>query len=562
MNREEYFHNDWARLQYSRTKFRMPFQHTTAFNAGDIVPLEVEQIYPGDSIKSDVSYLLRMFTPIGPLMSNMYLDIYSFFVPMRLVWEHWEEFYGQNNTSAWTENFEYTIPQNIWWNESSSDDNHCLGDYLGLPNSSEMDYKLNVSDLWRRAYLNIYNNWFRDENIIAPILYSVGDELEDAPAYNYGSAPLKAAKFHDYFTSLLPEPQKGDAPVIGDDLDIVGSTKFHSIDQSHPLTLLSDGFAANNSHQVFAVRTGAQSGVMAVDASNAGVSDANTKGVLGSNWVAKMTITIEDIRNAAVVTHVLEKLASAGSRYVESLVGLWGVTPSNASLQIPEYLGGKRFAINVSELMSSADTLSSDGSTGAPVGQPGAFVKNGRSDHLFNKAFTEHGMLFTVGVVRIEQTYFQGVERKFTDKSFFDFYLPATANIGNQPVYLEQLSWMAARERYDDDDTEYPGDDFSRKYVLGYSEAWAHLRYTPYRLSSIMRPGAVNALSYYTASDVIPTDVALNQEFIEQGEAGLNRCLVVPSATRGGFQFFGDFKFNNIWTRILPAHSVPGLTRI
>lgn len=553
MNREEYFHNDWARLQYSRTKFRMPFQHTTAFNAGDIVPLEVEQIYPGDSIKSDVSYLLRMFTPIGPLMSNMYLDIYSFFVPMRLVWEHWEEFYGQNNTSAWTENFEYTIPQNTWNNESSSDDNHCLGDYLGLPNSSEMDYTLNVSDLWRRAYLNIYNNWFRDENIIAPILYSVGDELEAEPAYNYGSAPLKAAKFHDYFTSLLPEPQKGDAPVIGDDLAVVPLSKTNSWGSVGASfydgegSVLHGPLQLDNTYGALSVKTG----------------DTPTSGIArGSNLWAKMTITIEDIRNAAVVTHVLEKLASAGSRYVESLVGLWGVTPSNASLQIPEYLGGKRFAINVSELMNSADTLSSDGSTGAPVGQPGAFVKNGRSDHLFNKAFTEHGMLFTVGVVRIEQTYFQGVERKFTDKSFFDFYLPATANIGNQPVYLEQLSWMAARLRYEEDSEEFPGDDFSRKYVLGFSEAWAHLRYTPYRLSSIMRPGAVNALSYYTASDVIPDEVALNQEFIEQGEAGLNRCLVVPSATRGGFQFFGDFKFNNIWTRILPAHSVPGLTRI
>lgn len=554
MNREEYFHNDWSRLAYSRTRFNMPFQHTTAFNVGDIVPLEVEQIYPGDSIKSHLSYLLRMFTPIAPLMSNMYLDVYSFFVPMRIVWEHWEEFYGQNNTSAWTENFEYTIPQTDWNNYQGN--THCLGDYIGLPMYGGTIYtNVEVSDLWRRAYLKIYNDWFRDENLIAPILFSVGDTPEVSQSFTYGSAPLKAAKFHDYFTALLPEPTKGDAPVIGDDLTILGSTsdRVTSKADTYPIAWknYSDGSNATNQN-------------LAINASGLGVgvsaSNLGQNYVYPSNLIAKMTVTIEDIRNAAVVTHVLEKLASSGSRYVESLVGLWGVTPSNASLQIPEYLGGKRFPINVSEIMSSSDTLNADGTTGAPVGQPGAFVKNGRSDALFNKAFTEHGMLFTVGVVRVEQTYFQGLDRKFTDKSFFDFYLPATANIGNQPVYVEQLNLQAAPQKGGEGADK--NDPVLRSQVLGYSEAWAHLRYTPYRLSSIMRPTANNALSYYTASDVIANDVVLNQSFIEQGETGLNRALVVPSATRGGFQFFGDFKFSNTWTRILPAHSVPGLTRI
>lgn len=548
MNREEYFHNDWSRLAYSRTRFNMPFQHSTAFNAGDIVPLEVEQIYPGDSIKSHLSYLLRMFTPIAPLMSNMYLDVYSFFVPMRIVWEHWEEFYGQNNTSAWTENFEYTIPQTYWNNYEG--DTHCLGDYIGLPYYGGNRYSnVEVSDLWRRAYLKIYNDWFRDENIIAPILFSVGDTPEATPSYEYHSAPLKAAKFHDYFTALLPEPTKGEAPVIGDDLNVVGGSALHDTDA---IKFTGSGLSGSD----HALGVSSADNLTAFQAASSG---AMTR-ITSTNLVAQMTITIEDIRNAAVITHVLEKLASSGSRYVESLVGLWGVTPSNAALQIPEYLGGKRFSINVGEIMSASDTLSSDGETGAPVGQPGAFVKNGRSDALFNKAFTEHGMLFTVGVVRVEQTYFQGLDRKFTDKSFFDFYLPQTANIGNQPVYVEELNLQAAPT------VGGTGTDslnpVLRSQVLGYSEAWAHLRYTPYRLSSIMRPTAANALSYYTASDVIPNDVVLNQSFIEQGETGLDRTLVVPSETRGAFQFFGDFKFNNTWTRILPAHSVPGLTRI
>lgn len=552
MNREEYFHSDWSNLRYSRSRFRMPFQHTTAFNAGDIVPLEVEQIYPGDSIQSHMSYLLRMFTPIAPLMSNMYLDVYSFFVPMRLVWEHWEEFYGQNNTTAWTQNYQYTIPQAEWTAGIINYANHCLGDYLGLPAMGANDGSLWVSDLWRRGYLKIFNEWFRDENLTAPILFSVGDTPESSPVYGYYSEPLKAAKFHDYFTALLPEPMKGAAPVIGDDLPVVG--EYGRVNTGNfPVSLAEypSGTRASAGNAVIGTygELGHETGSTAPTGYTALMFD---------NLKATMTLTIEDIRNAAVITHVLEKLASSGSRYVESLVGLWGVTPANASLQIPEYLGGKRFPINVSEIMSTSDTLSSG--SGSPLGQPGAFVKNGRSDALFNKAFTEHGMLFTLGVVRVEQTYFQGVDRKFTDKSFFDFYIPATANITNQPVYLEQLSTAAVASRTG-------GLDGSqnlqlRKFVLGYSEAWAHLRYTPYRLSSIMNPMATNSLSYYTASDIIPNNVALNTAFIQQGESGLNRTLVVPSSSRGGFQFFGDFKFDNIWTRILPAHSVPGLTRI
>lgn len=568
MNREEYFHSDWAKLAFSRTRFRMPFQHTTAFNVGDIIPLEVEQIYPGDSISSNFSYLLRMFTPISPVMSNMYLDVYSFFVPMRLVWEHWEEFYGQNNTSAWTQNFSYTIPQATIDPEMDSSDSDGLGslaDYLAMPlietgNFSSPSYQ--VSDLWRRAYLCIYNNWFRDENVISPVLYSVGDTVESSPVFTYLDKPLKAAKFHDYFTALLPAPTKGSAPVIGDDLQVYGAQTLHNTGliklgatgetpvQANTATLLGRNSMYGGTYD---------RGVFATNDTPTAAGGTNLD---LSNLMAKMTVTIEDIRNAAVITHVLERLASSGSRYVESLVGLWGVTPSNASLQIPEYLGGKRFSIQMSDLVSTANTVDSNGSQGSPIGEPGAYLKNGNGGALFNKAFTEHGMLFTVAVVRVEQTYFQGLDRKFSAKSFFDFYLPQTANIGNQPVYKEEANIMAVNLASNSNNSQF------RKSVLGYSEAWAHLRYTPYRLTSIMNPLVQGGLSHWTATGIVPglynsTDIlSLNKSFIEQSANGLDRCIAVPSSTRLSFQFFGDFHFENIWTRILPAHSLPGLTRI
>lgn len=551
MNREEYFRADWARLAYNRTRFRMPFNHTTAFNTGDIVPLEVEQIYPGDGLSSKFSYLIRSFTPLNPIMSNIYFDVYSFFVPMRLVWEHWENFYGQNDTSAWTQTYQYQIPQcQAPDGDDSGDSYHMIGEYLGLVTDLDSSYK--VSDLWRRAYLNIYNDWFRDENLIAPILYSKGDTQEANPVYTYANAPLKAAKFHDYFTSLLPEPTKGEPPVVGPDLKITGKPgSFYDLNNED--IRIHDENGNNIIGDLYH-----DDGLYI----NAGESE-NAMPFSSWNLYAKAAITIEDIRNAAVVTHVLERLASSGSRYVEALQGLWGVTSGDARLQIPEYLGGQRFVINVNDVVSTADTVNAAGDAGQPIGKVGALIKQGNGCHLFNKAFTEHGMLFTVGVIRIEQSYFQGIDRKFTDKDFFDFYMPALANLGNQPVFMEQINLNWNNENggaHGSTDLE----STFRKHVFGYSEAWAHLRYTPYRLSSIMRPNAVLSLSSWTAADILSaaSTFGLNQAFIEQGPTGLDRCLAVPSATRGSLQWFGDFHFENTWTRILPAHSRPGLTRI
>lgn len=551
MNREEYFSADWAKLDFWRTKFHDPYSITTAFNVGQIVPLQLKQIYPGDEMSSPISFLIRSFTPIAPVMSDMYLDVYSFFIPHRLNWTSWEEFCGQNNTTAWTESYEHTIPQAYLSDDfEGSGYVGSIGDLLGLPEADDAGFY--VSDLPRRAYLNVYNEWFRDENIIAPILYSKGDEPAEGETYSYASKPLYAAKFHDYFTSLLPEPMKGTPPTIGPDLEVHTKEKLVKPDNpGKPLQFFDDGYTD------VAVGPG-YIGITSQGAVDADEGEFSGSGYLSgpANLWAKMSITIEDIRNAAAVTHVLEKLGSSGSRYPEFLKGIFGVTSSDARLQIPEYLGGQRFRVNMSDIVSNADTVS--GATGAPLGTVGAMSKTGNSGFLFHKAFTEHGYVLTVGVVRVCQDYFQGLDRHWTDKCFFDFYMPQLANIGNQPVYLEELNALA-------EDIPFIGegsDKAFRTVPLGYAEAWAHLRYTPNKITSIMKPTSNLGLQYYNASDIIPSDVALNQEFIEMRPTGYDRCLAIPSVTRGSFQFYGNFYFANTMIRILPPHSEPGLTRI
>lgn len=573
MNRYDYFHTNVAKLYFDRTRFHAPFQHTTAFNVGDIVPLEVEEIYPGDGLNSHLSFLIRSFTPIAPQMSNMYLDVYSFFVPYRIVWEHWENFYGQNDTSAWTSQLEYVIPaadvdpDNVKLDSVTGflPESGTLADYLGIvigDDSSDFDQNGDqVSDLYRRAYLKIYNDWFRDENWQAPILFGVGDSVLSGEDYTYWSPLLTANKFHDYFTAVLPDTQKGTPVDVGGYGPVVVGAD-HLTQLVNPETpagtpVYGLNFVKSQTGQHVAnvdgqaLRMGGSLNYTTINTNESGT--AGDTAVTPSNLWAQWSVTIEDIRNAAVVQHVLEALANSGSRYPEALIGLWGVRSSDARLQIPEYLGGERFPLNNTEVISTANTVS--GGTGEYLGQNGAMLKVSNGSGLFNTVFQEHGMLFTVGVVRIEQTYFEGLHRRFSRKSFFDFYMPQLANIGYQPIYSSELIY--------NDST-----DSLKQNVYGFAEAWQELRFSPYRLSSIMRPGVAASLSYYTATDEINGELGYSNDdvtpagVIPMGKKGFDRTIAVPSATRGAFQLFGDFKFDNIWTRILPAHSKPGLTRI
>lgn len=577
MNREEYFNSDISRLDFARTRFDMPYQYRTAFNTGDIVPIMAEPILPGDTVDCNLSYLVRLFTPLNQFFSNCFLDTIAMFVPHRLVWTHWAQFCGENDVSAWTNDDDsYTVPQTTWTIAASTSGDFgteiymkSLGCYLGINFTTATQgtggvvntYSVAVSDLFRRGYLECWNQWFRDENLQDPILYSRDDIPEVGASYTYSSQLLKAAKFHDYFTSLVPDAQKGAAVPIGgtmgtglvnDDTNFVQGPVIPvvALGSSHGVSAYPVNFKGFNtasvtagSYPLFGTNSSTGGDFKLQKGSTKDSSSADTRIITPDNLYAQMTITIEDLRRSIALQHLTEKLATSGSRYPEFLKGVWGVTSSDARLQIPEYLGGKRFPIHISEVVSTADTVGSE--TGAPIGTTGAMVKDGNAGHLFTKAFTEYGTLWVFAVVRIEQSYFQGLNRKFTDKEFGDFYNPYVAHIGNQPRLKKEIYSLGTGET-----------------VFGFGPAWDHLRYQPYIVTSIMRPDLNAGLSSWDASEVFASAPVLNDSFVKQAASGLDRCLAIPSESRYGRQWFGEFKFHNTWVRVLPAFSTPGLSRI
>lgn len=562
MFRNEYYENAFKLSRFPATRYSLGengegMSLMTAFNAGDIVPLLAEPVFPNDKWDVTMSFLLRMFTPLHQIFSNIYLDTYVFWVNSRLNWTHWMQFCGQSDTEAFTLDFEYTIPKStVYFDDSVSVPFYqnsayvkSFASYLGInpiarfsSGGSNTYAQVTVVDYFRRDYLNIYNEWFRDENIIDPILYSKGDTVEDNPVFTYASPLLKSAKLHDYFTDSLPEPVRGDVPTIGDDLLVVGQgTSLHGSD---PLRFGNISASGITGASIGLGLDGNYDGIARATGSSVGTSGT----IVGStNLIAKMGITIEDIRRSAVLTHVLETLTSSGTRYPEFLNGLWGASSPEVVLQIPEYVAGRRWRINISEVVSNANTVSDDG--GSPIGATGAMSKTGNSGFLFRKAFSEYGHIYVLATVRIKQTYFQGIDRKFTDDSFWDLPLPQLSGLGYQARYKRELVAYpsGSAQTYDD--------------VFGYGPAYDHYRRFPDKAMGIMRPDGAYGLKSWNASEIYEAPVSLGKDFIEQQTNGLDRCIAVPSDTRGAFQFYGEFLFTGSVTRTLPG-SVPGIKRL
>lgn len=574
MNNQDLWSTNKSRIDAPRSRFNRPFTHKTTFNASQIIPLGWDEVYPGDTLKRDFSFIVRMLTPLRPVMDNAYLDIHCFFVPMRLVWEHAEQFFGQNDNTFWTESDTYTIPQandtasntGIWKVEVGS-----IGDYLGLPVETEGDTKagslalfgFSVTELPLRAYYMVFNDWYRDENTTAPKLFIKGDESNGRNVISYHDSPAKAARFHSYFGSALPSPQKGNPAAIADSwLPVLP----HGTAQENLTLLRNNNVAAQyvsrvSSGAAFSQAYGPSNVYLATDtptmralefAPGAGTDNYDiTPGNLYA--YAANAFSIESIRKAAVIQHVYEALARGGSRYIEFVKAIFNVSASDARLDRPEYLGGMRFPLTMQEVLSNTDNTASEG---LPLGATGAMSKTGDANqHLFNKSFTEHGILLTCIVVRHQDTFFQGIEKKWSKKEFFDFHMPQMSYLGEQPIYKKELIWpkpstiVPSSQNISSKDTE----------IFGYQEYGAELRYAVDRLSGYMRPNVDEALSDWTYAEILPDTVALNSGFMEADSTGIDRTIAIPSSSRPAIQFFGDFKFNDVWTRELPTRSIPGL---
>lgn len=517
-------------VSISRSKFVRKSQHKTSLKIGEITPILLDEVLPGDTRKIDLGALIRMSTPIAPIMDNIYLDIYAFFVPNRLTWQHWKEFMGENSSGAGIySGTAYQIPMFNTYTPGGSGLGipvGSIGDHFGLPvHGADASKTSRVSCLPIRGYKLIYNRFFRDQNLIAPLTVNTGDTATGADRYD--SMPLKAAKFSDYFTRSLPYAQKG-SPV-----SIPLGTKA-------PVYFLNDTNVSTPSNSNLTLKGSVAGGAKGYDFYAGLVSSTPVDGNLFADLTTATAATINQLRFAFQYQKLLEKDSLYGTRYWEILKAHFGVVAPDASLQDPELLGHRRFAINIDQVIQTTGiNQATPGSN--ELGETAAVSVTGFSGNIFTKSFTEHGFLHIYVVARHDQTYGQGIERMWSRSLREDYYFPVFANLGAQVVKNKEI---------------YADGSSSDEGVFGYQESWAEYRFKPSKVTGLLNPSVANSLGYWTLARNLGSLPTLSQSFIEQSNDDLKRVLTTGS---NGPDFICDFAFRDIAVRPMPMYSIPGL---
>lgn len=530
-------------LDIARSTFRRDHSVKLSFNVGDVIPFYVDEVLPGDTFQVKTSMVARLQTLLTPMMDNLYLDTYFYFVPNRIVWQHWRELMGENTQSAWIPSVEYSVPQvtapDGGWSIGS------IADYMGIPTGVA---NLSVNALPFRAYALIMNEWFRDENLSDPLNIPVDDAtLAGSNGTNYitdvvkGGMPFRAAKFHDYFTSALPAPQKG--PDVTIPVSSGANYPVVPLPNSVPQGLIKDQiYNASFIHGTPGLATlgflenGQQDPRFGGGSTSTGYPIINNLWAINDGSVS--AATINQLRMAFQIQKLYEKDARGGTRYIEILKSHFGVTSPDARLQRPEYLGGNRIPVNINQVVQSSATQSS----GTPLGDTAAFSVTTDVHGDFIKSFVEHGFVIGIMVARYDHTYQQGLERFWSRRDRLDYYFPVFANIGEQPILNKEIYAQGTEQ-----DNE----------VFGYQEAWADYRYKPSRVAGEMRSKAPTSLDVWHLADEYTQLPKLSDAWIREDKTNVDRVLAVTSSVSN--QMFADLYVQCKATRPMPVYSIPGL---
>lgn len=551
-------------INVSRSTFSRRAERLTSFDSGKLIPLYVSEILPGDTVKMNVDFLCRSLTPLTPVMDRAYIDIHFYFVPNRLVWTHWKNFMGENTGGPWAPTTEYQVPQlGAPLSDAYGGPGFGVGsvaDYMGLPVNKT---GLSVNALPFRGYALIWNEWYRDENVQTPcnvptddkVRYGVRHGLVDNAGYTYadyvaslyvnsgslGAAPLPVAKFHDYFTSALPSPQKSAEPVS---IPLAGIAPVGNVETGGSpfvpkLYFYETGLPLNPDFQL---GIGDQYGNLArsehVDQTLGFSNNTKVTMNLAANLNEASAVTINALRNAFALQRWFERAARGGSRYVETIRAHFGVNPPDYMLARPEFLGGKRIQLSMSQVNQTSQTEGVNA-----LGSTGAYSKTFDNDYYFTKSFVEHGFLFGMVMIRAEHSYSQGINKMWSRKAMTDYYWVEFANLSEQPVYNREIFAQG-----NDKDNE----------VFGYQEAYAEYRYDPKICSGLMRPSlGSNGLGIWNYGDVYTALPTLSPSWIVEPQSNIARTLAVQGEQAS--QFYGDFVFDAVYTRPMPLYSIPGL---
>lgn len=544
----------------SRTRFNRDQTILTTFDSGKLIPFFVDEVLPGDTFQVDTSAIIRMTTPKYPVMDDAFIDFYYFYCPNRILWDDFKYFMGEVEDTPWAPTKEYRVPELA-----------CLGskndpvpyeksilDYMGVPTKIEKEFRINALPV--RAYVKIWNEYFRDENVDnRAVLLTAGQDdayqdtkneenLDDILKKAYtGGRCLPVNKFHDYFTSCMPYPARGpevtlplggNAPVgmykdtMLTQFGTVGGHTTVYLNQTLSGEALAPhiGNSQNEQYKGYGLVTGSSDPATQVD----------DTAYLGADLSKVTAATINDLRKAVAVQQYYEALARGGSRYREQLKALWDVTISDKTVQIPEYLGGGRYHVNMNQIVQ---TSGQQQNTDTPIGETGAMSVTPINESSFTKSFEEHGFVIGVMCVRHNHSYQQGLERFWSRKDRLDYYVPQFANLGEQPVKKKEI--MLTGNATDEE-------------TFGYQEAWADYRMKPNRVSGLMRSNATGTLDFWHYADNYSAVPTLSQGWMAEGKSEIARTLIVQDEP----QFFGAIRVANKTTRRMPLYSVPGLYKL